>query len=106
MGHDGGDDGDDGDEDEDDGDEDDGGGYGDGLEDDLGDDHNICLCKTCSLPELQTDGENSSRWAMVVVMMVMMVMRVLLWVNVRIAHLRIAYWGAILSPSVIRIAHP
>ena len=32
-------------------------------------------------------------------------------VNVRIAHLRIAHWGAILrwailSPSVIRIAHP
>ena len=35
----------------------------------------------------------------------------LLQVNVRIAHLRIAHWGAILrwailSPSVIRIAHP
>ena len=26
-------------------------------------------------------------------------------ITVRIAHLRIAHWGAILSPSVIRIAH-
>ena len=38
-------------------------------------------------------------------------MCVCVWITLRIAHLRIAHWGAILrwailSPSVIRIAHP
>ena len=58
---------------------------------------------------------SSSTWLCWFVVVTSMIVLVSLmdekWVNVRIAHLRIALWGsilwwAILSQSVIRIAHP